>query len=100
MTQHSQDPHPDEEPKPDEGLVAEIRHEIEEVVEHVAPPVRWTVRQLLALGTLALVGLIVLGIVSVVLYYSNRTELVAHELTLLVNQTLTSRTDLRLEIDD
>ena len=63
MTHSPPNPHP--EPAPDEhhGLVEEIRHEIEEAVEHVPPPVRWTVRKLVLLGLTVFVGLVVLAVV-------------------------------------
>ena len=85
--------HDEHEPDEHRGLVeelrhdvAEIRHEVEELkekvgeaVEHVPLPVRWTVRKLVLVTMLALVALMVLAVVSVGLYYANRTELVARE---------------------
>ncbi len=91
------------EPRTDEGhhgFVEEIRHEIEEAVEHVPKPVRWTVRKLVALGVVAFVGLVVLAIVSIALYYANRTELVARELTLYLNHMLATRSDVRINVSD
>ncbi len=91
-----------ESPTPEEhhGLAEDIRHEIEEVVEHVPRPLRWTVGKLLRLALLSLVGLVVVVLVTAVLYVANRTEWAAQELTLLVNQTLASRTDVVLEMGD
>ena len=82
------------------GLVEELRHEIEAVVEHVPQRVRWTVRRLVGLSIAIIAGLIVLAVVSVVLYYANRTELVAHELTLFLNHTLVTRSNVRIEFSD
>lgn len=89
-----------EDPAEPHGLVEEIQHEIEEVVEHVPPPVRWTVGKLLRLAVLGLVTLIVIVIVTAVLYVSNRTEWAARELALLVNQALASHSDVTVEIGD
>ena len=95
-------PESNEPPKGPEplGLVEELRHEIEEVVEHVPEKVRWTVRKLVLISIAGVVGLIVLAIVSVALYYANRTELVAHELTLFLNHTLDTRSNVRIEFSD
>ena len=93
----SSEPPPGPEPH---GLVEELRHELEEVVEHVPEKVRWTVRKLVLISVAGVVGLIVLAIVSVVLYYANRTELVAHELTLLLNHTLAVRSNVRIDFSD
>lgn len=86
--------------EPHHGLVEEIREEIAEVVEHVPEPVRWTVGKLIWLSLLAVVGFIVLIVVSIGLYLANRTEWVAQELTLFLNQTLASRSDVVIEIKD
>src|SRR5690349_3802205 len=82
------------------GLVEDLRHEIEEVVEHVPEPVRWTVRKLIGLVALIVVSLVVLVVVSVVLYYANRTELAARELTLFLNHTLATRSNVRIDVSD
>lgn len=82
------------------GLVEEIQHEIEEVVEHVPRPVRWTVGKLLRLAVLGLVALLVVVVITAVLYVSNRTEWAARELALLVNQALASHSDVTIEIGD
>lgn len=82
------------------GVVETIREEIEEAVEHVPQPVRWTVGKLVRLGALVLIGIVVLGVVSVVLYLTNRTELVARELSLLLNRTLREHSDLVLDMRD
>jgi hypothetical protein len=101
MTDEPRDPNP--EPGLPEALpkLAEtIQQEIEEVVEHVPQPLRWTVGKLLRLAVLILVGLIVVVIVTAVLYVSNRTEWAAKELALLINQALASRANVVIEIGD
>jgi hypothetical protein len=45
--------------------------------------VRWTVGKLARLASLALLGVFVLGIISAVPFFMNRTELVARELSIL-----------------
>ena len=87
-------------PEAPHGIVEEIRHELEEAVEHVPEPVRWTVRKLVALGFAILAALVVIAVVSVALYYANRTELVAKELTLFLNHTLSTRSDVQIEMTD
>ncbi len=87
------------EPHP-HGVVETLREEIHDVVEHVPQPVRWTVGKLVRVGLLGLLALVVLAIVSAGLYLANRTELVARELTLLLDQTLAQRSDLALQIAD
>lgn len=82
------------------GVVETLREELHEVVEHVPQPVRWTVGKLVRVALLGLLALVVLAIVSAVLYLANRTELVAHEATLVINQTLARRSDVVLEIRD
>lgn len=82
------------------GVVEAIREEIEEVVEHVPQPVRWTVGKLIRVALLSLAGLVVLAIVSTVLYLGNRTQLVANELALILNQTLAQRSDVVLQLRD
>jgi len=82
------------------GVVETLREEIEDVVEHVPEPVRWTVGKLARLAILVLVGVLVLGIVSAVLYFMNRTELVARELALFLNRTLREHSDLVLDLRD
>jgi len=93
---------PREEAPPPEhhGVVETIREEIHEVVEHVPQPVRWTLGKLLRLAALVAIGVIVLGIASAVLYFMNRTELVARELSLLLNRTLRDHSDLVLDLRD
>ena len=87
-----------------QGVVETIREEIEdvveEVVEHVPQPVRWTVGKLARLATLAFLGLAVLAIISAVLFFMNRTELVARELSILLNRTLREHSDLVLDLRD
>ncbi len=95
----------DERPTPDEtpehqGVVETLREEIEEVVEHVPEPVRWTIGKLTRLVLLVAAGVLVLAIASAVLYFVNRTELVARELSLLLNRTLREHSDLVLEMRD
>ena len=89
-------------PPPEEhhGLAEEIKQEIEEVVEHVPKPIRWTVGKLVRLALLGLAGLVVLVAVTAVLYVVNRTEWAARELALMVNQALVSRSDITIEIGD
>lgn len=82
------------------GVVETLREEIVEVVEHVPEPVRWTLAKLVRLASLVLAGVLVLGIVSAVLYFMNRTELVARELSLLLNRTLREHSDLVLDLRD
>lgn len=88
------------EPPHEPSIGEEIRHEIEEVVEHVPRPIRWTVGKLIRITLLAIVTLIALTITTAVLYVANRTEWAAKELTLIVNQALVSRSDVVLEIGD
>src|SRR5262245_9520265 len=94
---------PDGEAEP-QGVVETIREEIEdvveEVVEHVPQPVRWTVGKLARLASLAALGLFVLGVISAVLFFMNRTELVARELSILLNRTLREHSDLVLDLRD
>lgn len=82
------------------GLVRELREEIEEVVEHVPQPVRWTVGKLVRLTLLTLGALTLIGVVSLALYLVNRTQLVARELTIVLNGTLRQRSDIEVEIPD
>jgi len=82
------------------GVVETIREELHEVAEHVPKPVRWTVGKLVRISLLVLAGLAVVVVVSAVAYLANRTELVAHELALVLNHSLAQRTDLVLEIRD
>jgi hypothetical protein len=87
-----------------QGVVETIREEIEdvveEVVEHVPQPVRWTVGKLARLVTLVFLGLAVLALISAVLFFMNRTELVARELSILLNRTLREHSDLVLDLRD
>jgi hypothetical protein len=87
-----------------QGVVETIREEIEEVVEdvveHVPQPVRWTVGKLARLASLAFLGVAVLAIISAVLFFMNRTELVARELSILLNRTLREHSDLVLDLRD
>ena len=82
------------------GLAEEIREEIAEVVEHVPEPVRWTVGKLVWLSLAAIVSLVVLVLVSVALYLANRTEWVAQEAALFLNQTLARNSDLVVQMKD
>jgi hypothetical protein len=82
------------------GVVETLREEIEEVVEHVPQPVRWTIGKLTRLSLLVLGGLLVLVVASAVLFFMNRTELVARELSLLLNRTLREHSDLVLDLRD
>src|SRR5438552_18334365 len=85
---------------PPHGLVEEIKEEIEEVVAHVPQPVRWTISRLRWAVARSIVALVALRVVTAILYVVNRTEWAARELTVLVNQTLASRSDVVLEIHD
>lgn len=82
------------------GVVETIREELHEVAEHVPKPVRWTVGKLVRISLLALAGLVVLLVVSALAYLANRTELVAKELTLVLNHALAQNSDLELEMRD
>jgi len=96
-------PAPDGEEAPREhphGLVEEIREEIHEAVEHVPAPVRWTIRRIVGLAVLAFFGLVALVVASAILYVVNRTEWVAKEVTLILNQALAARSDVDLAIGD
>ena len=77
-----------------------LREEIAEVVEHVPQPVRWTVGKLIRLALLSLFLLIVLLVVSVALYLSNRTQWVAQEMALVINQALARHSDIVLALRD
>ena len=77
-----------------------LREELHEVVEHVPQPVRWTVGKLVRVTLLGLLLLVVVAAISAVLYLTNRTELVARELTLLVNHELAQHSDLVLTMKD
>lgn len=92
---HEGEPHPEP-----HGVVETIREEIEEVVEHVPEPVRWTVGKIILLVLASIVGLLVVAVITVILYLTNRTEMVAREVTLVLNQALANRTDLVLKIGD
>jgi len=98
---HDPERAPGDEPQ---GVVETLREEIEdvveEVVEHVPRPVRWTVGKLARLATLAFLGLAVLAVISAVLFFMNRTELVARELSILLNRTLREHSDLVLDLRD
>lgn len=94
--------HPPKDPPAREhhGVVETIREELHEVAEHVPKPVRWTVGKLVRIALLGLAALAVLLVASAILYLANRTELVARELTLVLNHTLAQNTDLVLEMRD
>ena len=98
---HDPERAPGDEPQ---GVVETLREEIEDVVEegveHVPRPVRWTVGKLARLATLAFLGLAVLAVISAVLFFMNRTELVARELSILLNRTLREHSDLVLDLRD
>lgn len=89
----------EETPEP-HTIVEEIKEEIAQVVEHVPKPVRWTVRKLALLIGFSIVALVVIAVASVLLYFANRTEVLAKELVLFVNGTLAQRSDVRLEFQD
>lgn len=91
---------PPQPPQEHHGVVETLREEIHEVVEHVPEPVRWTVGKLVRISLLSLAALILLAAVSLALYLTNRTELVARELTLLVNSALVRHSDVVLSMSD
>lgn len=91
------DPAPNDEPH---GVVETLREEITEAVEHVPQPIRWTVGKLFRLAGLITAGVLLLALVSTVLYFMNRTELVAREITLLLNRTLKDHSDVVLDLRD
>jgi len=93
------EPHPEGEHH-HHNLIEETREVIHEVVEHVPPPVRWTVRRIVALVAISLFGLIVILVLSAILYLAHRTEWVASELALVVNQTLANRSDVQLVVSN
>jgi hypothetical protein len=82
------------------GIVGEIREEIAEAVTHVPKSVRWTIGKLVRVTLLAFGLLVVLLVVTAILFVMNRTEWVASELTLILNQTLSLRSDVQLSIAD
>uniref|UniRef100_A0A832I466 Translocation and assembly module TamB C-terminal domain-containing protein n=1 Tax=Eiseniibacteriota bacterium TaxID=2212470 RepID=A0A832I466_UNCEI len=92
-------PHGGERHEP-HGLVEEIRHEIEEVVEHVPPPVRWTVARVAWIAGATVAALLAVVAVSAALWIANRTEWVAQEAALLLNQALAARSDVALDLAD
>ncbi|HTM58221.1 MAG TPA: translocation/assembly module TamB domain-containing protein [Candidatus Udaeobacter sp.] len=103
----SKPPEEEEQPRPHHDLgedIAhvgeEIAHEIAEVVEHVPEPVRWTIGKLVRLTLISIAGLIILAVVSVALYLAHRTELVAKEVSLVLNQALAQHSDVALVIRD
>src|SRR5262245_61800304 len=109
MSEHERNEHEQDERHPPEthSLAQELREAVEkvedvvdEVVEHVPEPVRWTVGKITALVALGFVGLVVLAAVTSVLYVANRTEWAAQELSVLLNQMLVSRSDVSLSIKD
>ncbi|MEO5618262.1 MAG: translocation/assembly module TamB domain-containing protein [Candidatus Eisenbacteria bacterium] len=102
------DPPPSDAPH---GLIEGIQHAVEEareelhdvveeVVERVPEPVRWTIRRIIGLTVLLFFGLLVLIVGSAILYVANRTEWVAREVSLVLNQTLAARSDVELAIGD
>jgi hypothetical protein len=82
------------------GVVETLREELHEAVEHVPQPVRWTVGKLVRVALLSFVILLVVLVASGLLYLANRTELVARELTLVLNHTLAQHSDLELTLQD
>lgn len=105
-TDEPRPPHPphggDDDPprNPVEAAVETVEDVVEEVVEHVPKSVRWTVGKIVMLVGLGLVALVVLAVVTAILYVSNRTEWAAQELTIVVNQMLSTRTDVTLAMED
>lgn len=99
MSDETPTPAPDPN-EPPQGVVESLRGEIEDAVEHVPQPIRWTVGKLFRLVGLVLTGVLVLAVVSTVLFLMNRTELVAREITLLLNRTLKEHSDVVLDLRD
>jgi hypothetical protein len=92
---------PDDEPRePEAHEHHTLREEIAEAVEHVPQSVRWTVGKLVRLSLLILFALIVIVVVSAGLYVANRTQWVAQEIALVLNQTLVRYTDVSLSMKD
>ena len=81
-------------------IAHEIEHQIEEVASHIPEPVRWGVRRIIMVVLLGLVAVVVIGVGSALLWLANRTEWVAQEVTVVLNQTLARRSDVMLEMDD
>ena len=101
MSDETPTPPPHEPPGHEpQGVVETLREELHEVVEHVPQPVRWTVGKLVRIFLVSLVLLLVLVVASAVLYLANRTELVAHEVTLVINQQLAVHSDVVLSMRD
>ena len=94
---HAEGPEPHGLGERAQEIVEEIR---EEIVEHVPQPVRWTFGKLVKLVLLGLGALLLVMIVTLLLLAANRTEWVAGELTLFLNQTLALRTDAEVAIAD
>ena len=82
------------------GVVETLREELHEAVEHVPQPVRWTLGKLIRVALISFVLLLVLLVASAALYLGNRTELVARELTLVLNHALAQHSDLELTLSD
>src|SRR5262245_36531663 len=86
-----------------EEIQEKIEHVTEEIghaVEQVPKLVRWTVSRLFWAGMVGLGALLALLVITAILYVANRTEWAARELTVIVNQTLASRSDIEFEIRD
>jgi hypothetical protein len=80
--------------------VEAVEEAVEEVVEHVPKPVRWTIGKIVRVVLLSAFAFVLVVAVSAVLWVMNRTEWVAQELTLLVNQTLALRSDVTVSVRD
>jgi hypothetical protein len=94
-------PTPPEDPgREHHGLAEEIREEIADVVEHVPRPVRWTVGKIAWLVGLGCVLVVVVAVVTVLLVLARRTEWVAQEASLFLNQALATRSDVVVEMRD
>ena len=70
-----QPPHPTEPPDPRHGIVDELKHDVhglghvvEQAVDRVPTPVRWTVRKLMLIGALAFAASL-----TVIFWSSNRS---------------------------
>jgi len=90
--------------------VGRVEHRVEraaeevadEVAEHVPEgmraPVRWTVKRLVLVISLAAALVVVVGIAASAYYVWNHTEWAAHEVTWRVNRLLTTRSDVSLSV--
>lgn len=81
-------------------IVEDIRHEIEEAVEHVPETVRWTLGKIVRVGMLAAGAVLLVAVITAILFVANQTRWVAGELSLIANQALALRSDVALDVKD